>query len=251
MADTRDTLVWVSGASRGIGRAVAAAVPWPDARVVDISRSGSDLPGVEHLAADLTDPAGWAAVGAVLRDELAGFAGRRVAFVHCAGMLSPVGFVGEVDGPAYTRNVLLNSAAPQALGQAFLEAVRDFDGEKCFVTLTSGAANKVYEGLSSYGAGKAAGDRWVATVGAEQDRRGGCRVLSVAPGVVETAMQAELRASDDRDLPSRSRFAELHDTGQLRSPEDAARQLWAAVRDPGLANGAVVDLREWTPSTSV
>ena len=70
--------------------------------------------------------------------------------------------------------------------------------------ISSGAAFTVFEGWSAYCAGKAAMDQWVRTAGAEQARRGSrCRLLAVAPGIVETAMQEEIRAASSDDFPER------------------------------------------------
>lgn len=238
----RESLVFISGASSGIGLALARSVPWSSARVFDVSRRGA--PGLEHLEADLADPASWAAVAALFEREMRGYSGERVVFVHSAGTLEPIGFAGEVDPEGYARQVLLDSAAPQVLGDAFLRAARATEAPCHLVMISSGAAHSVYEGWSAYGAGKAAVDQWVRTAGAEQQRRGGrCRVLAVAPGVVETPMQRQIRAMSQRDFPEVERFHELEAQGALRKPEDAARELWSLLsRD--LENGAVVDLRE-------
>jgi len=149
------SLVWISGASQGIGAALAASVPWDDARVLGISRS-RPADGVEHIEADLADPSSWPAVGESFRRELRGFDGEHVVFVQAAGTIAPVGFAGEVDDGAYVTNVLLNSAAPQVLGHLFLSAARHVHADRALVMLTSGAARSVYPGWASYGAAKAA-----------------------------------------------------------------------------------------------
>ncbi len=236
------SLIWISGASRGIGAALAGSVPWPGARVIGVSRS-RPAAGVEHLAADLTDPASWPVVGESFRRELDGFSGDRVVFVHAAGTLDPVGFAGEVDAAAYEANVLLNSASPQVLGHLFLSAACGVAADRHLVMLTSGAARNVYPGWAAYGAGKAATDQWVRDVGAEQSRRGGVNVVSIAPGVVDTAMQARIRHSHEDDFPDRQKFVDLHEGRKLASPADVARSIWSLL-DRGLANGSVVDLRE-------
>jgi benzil reductase ((S)-benzoin forming) len=164
--------------------------------------------------------------------------------VHSAGTLEPIGFAGEVDAAAYTRNVLLNSAAGQVLGHHVLAAMRGLDARRELVLVTSGAARTAYAGWSSYGAGKAAADQWVRVVGAEQRARGGVRVLSVAPGVVATGMQAAIRETDERDFPNVSRFHELHAEDQLEAADDVARRLWALLDDQTTPSGSVVDLRQ-------
>ena len=235
-------LIFVSGASSGIGLALVRAVPFDDARTIDISRRGGS--GCEHFAADLADPDEWRRVDGLFDREIPGFTGERVVFVHSAGTLDPMGYAGEVDAAKYARNVLLNSASPQVLGDAFLRAVGKGSAQAWLIFISSGAASSVYEGWTSYGAGKAAVDQWVRTAGAEQESRGGrCRVLSVAPGVVATAMQEQIRATPSGGFPELEKFVALHRGGELRDPAEVARELWALI-DRELANGAVLDLRD-------
>ena len=237
------TTVWITGASRGLGAALATTVPFPGARVLDVSRSGGS-PTAEHVPADLADPSSWVALQAHFLAQLADGVERAV-LVHSAGLLAPIGFAGEVDTAAYRDLVLLDAAAPQVLGHAFLTAVREAGVPRAdLVLLSSGAATTVYEGWSAYGAGKAAVDQWVRTVGAEQQRRGGVRVLAVAPGVVATGMQELIRSASPHDFPAVEKFADLHASGRLREPEEAARQLWSLLDRDDVTSGSVVDLRD-------
>ena len=239
-----DTLVWITGASSGLGAALAASVPYDDAHVLDISRSGG-TPGAEHISADLADSRSWLALEVHFVSRLAEFTGSRAVLIHNAGTLDPIGFAGEVDSVLYRSNVLLNSGAGQVLGHAFLKAVQSsgFAGESTIVMVSSGAASTAYPGWSSYSAGKAALDHWVRGVGQEQRRRQpGTTVLSIAPGVVATPMQERIRTTAEADFPDVARFRQLHDEGQLRAPADAARDLWAMVqRRP--ESGSVLDVR--------
>ncbi len=235
-------LVFISGASSGIGLALARAVPWPDARVIDISRRGAS--GIEHFPADLSEPASWPGVAELFAREMKGNDFELIVFVHSAGSLEPMGFAGEVDPQRYTRQVLLNAASIQVLGDAFLRAARETSAPCTLLNIGSGAARNVYEGWSAYCGGKAAADHWVRTVGAEQTRRGGrCRVLSVAPGVVQTDMQKQIRETKERDFPEVERFREMHTEGALRDADEVARELWNLL-ERDLENGAVLDLRE-------
>ncbi len=239
-----DALVWITGASSGIGAALAGSVPFADARVIDISRSGG-TPGTEHLPADLSDPAAWAAVEAHLHAQLGSFDGSTVVFVHNAGTLTPVGYAGEVDSSAYRAQVLLNAASPPVLGHAFLAALASsgFQGRAHLLMLSSGAGKKPYEGWSAYCAGKAALDLWVRTVGAEQATRGNrCRVVAVGPGVVATGMQELIRHADAHDFPDVERFVGLYEQDELSEPAEAAQRIWGLL-DRELENGAVVDVR--------
>jgi benzil reductase ((S)-benzoin forming) len=242
------TLVVVTGGSAGLGRALLAAAP-AGARRIDVSRSGPRpgdvaLRDVHHLAVDLADPRAWAEVGRALDAELVATTHDRVTVIHNAGTLDPIGFAGEVDADAYTRNVLLNSAAPQVIGYHVLRSLAGRGGRRELVLLSSGAARTAYPGWSAYGAGKAATDHWVRAAGAEQERRGGVRVLAVAPGVVATDMQATIRATDEHDFPPVERFRRLHAEGALEDADDVARRLWALLDDDTVTTGSVVDLRD-------
>ena len=240
-----DVLLWITGASSGIGAALAATAPYDDVHIVDISRSGG-TPRTEHVPADLVDPASWGAIEAHFHAKLAEFDGDRVVFVHAAGALAPIGFAGEVDAAAYRRTVVLDAAAPQALGDALLRALdaSAFAGRADLVFISSGAAQRPIEGWSAYCAGKAGQEMWVRTVGAEQERRGRQRrVLAIAPGVVATAMQEQIRATDERDFPDVGRFHQLQEDGQLLDPADSATRIWALVEGDA-ATGSVLDIRD-------
>lgn len=234
-------LVFITGASSGLGLALARTVPFR-ATVVDISRSGPADPAFSHITADLSDPSTWERVGVEMTRLVTEFEPDRAVLIHSAGTLTPIGFAGEVDSDAYAANVLLNSASGQVLGHMFLEAVRDREGSFDLIMITSGAANGVYPGWSSYGAGKAALDQWVRNVGAEQAIRGGVRVAGIAPGVLATSMQAEIRETSEHDFPKVGRFHDLHDDGVLLDPADSARRIWTAI-ERGIETGAVLDIR--------
>lgn len=226
-----------------MGLAIARATPFP-ARIVTLSRSGAPTgEHIEHIAVDLADPAQWVPAVAQIAAIVAESSPTRSVLVHSAGTLTPVGFAGEVDAEAYRRNVLLNSAAGQIVGHGFLAALRGRSGLHDLVMITSGAATSTYPGWSAYGAGKAALDHWVRNVGAEQALRGGVRVSAIAPGVVATDMQAEIRRSDDSDFPDVEKFRNLHESGTLIAPAVAASRFWEVI-EAGPAPGDVVDLRD-------
>ena len=235
-------LVLITGASSGLGLALARATPFP-AVTVDISRSGPpEGSDIEHLPADLAKPEEWKRVGHHVKSLIEAHDPDRIVFIHAAGTLSPIGFAGEVDTDSYVANVLLNSAAGQVLGHLFLEAVAGLDASIDLVMITSGAASSVYAGWSSYGAGKAALDQWVRNVGAEQSRHDLVRVSAIAPGVIDTGMQSEIRHTSEDDFPEVSRFRRLHDEGDLVEPAVAARKIWETIEE-GIETGSVIDVR--------
>lgn len=235
-------LVIITGGSSGLGLALAQNVPFP-AHVAEVSRSGGGDGSINHIHADLSQPTTWLGVGDAMRRMIEDHDPHRAVFIHAAGTLQPIGFAGNVETDAYTDNVLLNSAAGQVLGHLFLDAIEGRSGLFDLVMISSGAASGVYPGWSSYGAGKAALDQWVRTVGAEQRARGGVRVSSIAPGVLATSMQSQIRDTTERDFPEVARFRALHEDRILVEPDVAARRIWDLI-ERGIDPGTVTDIRD-------
>ena len=237
------TLAVVTGASRGIGAAIALAAQDDDARVAVCNRSASAFG--RQLTLDLAKPANWPRFADWLGELVDELRPDQLVFVHNAAMLTPIGFAGEVDHDDYVTNVLLNSAAPQVLGDAVSRLAVEADIPTVIVQLSSGAGKNAYPGWSSYCAGKAAVDRWVESVGLEQAQRDNhIRALSISPGVVATDMQAEIRESDLSSFPAVERFRGMYEQGELADPQSVGSQIWALATSGSWPNGAVLDLRQ-------
>ena len=72
----------------------------------------------------------------------------------------------------------------------------------------------------------------------------GARIVSLAPGVIDTGMQTELRAGDPQQFPDRDNFQRLKDNAALTSPEQAARQVLAYLARPDFGDPVIADVRE-------
>jgi benzil reductase ((S)-benzoin forming) len=230
-----ETVVWISGASSGIGAALAASVPYAGARVIGISRR----PGAhgEHLEADLSQPATWPAVAAHFGEVLAGGNARTAVFLHMAGAAAPVGPVADAGLDAYTASVHLNSGAGQVLGKAFLEACGRTRTEPTLVLCSSPAAATPSYGASHYGAGKSALEHWAAAVAHEVDGWG--RVFSVVPYAVDTPMVRATIALPKGAAPIADKLRAAAERGALASAEATAAQIWSLVSD-GATHGQAV-----------
>ncbi len=245
-------LTIITGASSGIGAAMADAATAAGHTAATVSRRPG--PG-EHLAADLSDPASWSTTADWIDGLVARQAWDRITLIHNAGTLEPIGFAGEVDSEAYVSNVLLNSASGQVLGDRFLRSVTAAGCQAMLMIISSGAGKNAYPGWSSYCAGKAATDMWVRVAGLEQDMRSSpVSVISMAPGVVATDMQAGIREQDSAAFPNVARFQEMHESGALADPVEVGAVIFglaqqncgptATYRGAVLTNGAVLDIRD-------
>jgi NAD(P)-dependent dehydrogenase (short-subunit alcohol dehydrogenase family) len=187
-ANGAQTVVWISGATSGIGEALAANVPFADARVISLSRRPH--PTCESVTLELTDPSTWLAVGAHFAEVLAKFRGKRAIFIHNAYFHIDRAFVGEGDASAHEQEAIANVAGPLVLGDLFIRAARpavEVGRDLGLVQMSSASARVAYEGLAIYGASKAAMEQWVRTVRMERARLGrGPWVVAVRPGFVDT-----------------------------------------------------------------
>jgi NAD(P)-dependent dehydrogenase (short-subunit alcohol dehydrogenase family) len=196
----------VTGASRGLGRALAAGLATAGYAVVIDARDAGALrlavagiragtPGadVAALSGDITDPAH--------RTALRGAAGDIDLLVNNAGTLGAAPLPALADYPAaelrgaFEANVI----APIALTQLFLPVLRERGG--AVLNVTSDAAVEPYAGWGGYGAAKAALEQASNVLAAEESA---IRVWWVDPGDLRTDMhQAAFPGEDisDRPLP--------------------------------------------------
>ncbi len=265
-ASTRVAIV--TGHSQGLGQAIAADLLGRGWRVLGLSRSGwppelaSQYPGLTEVALDLADGpalAAWLA-GSALADALAGVVGMagcggvpgsasagvvaqagQVLLVNNAGLVSPIGPLGGQGAGAVMQAVALNVAAPLALADAWVAATAGVPDRR-IVHISSGAARNAYAGWSVYCATKAALDMHARAV--QLDAVAGLRIESLAPGVIDTGMQAHIRATDASQFPLVGRFQGLHRDGAMQSPSDVARRLLAHVLGETFGAEAVRDLRD-------
>ncbi len=222
-----DTIVWISGATEGLGLGLARNVPYPNARVVNLSRR--QHPDYETVRFDLVEPASWDLVAAHFERELRDFKGSRAIFIHNAYMGAVQGFVGEVDPQLYRQSVIANAAAPLILGDAFVRACRP-GYESGLVMITSAAARVPWEGDAIYCAAKAAAEHWVRVVRRERKRRGtGPWVVAIRPGFVDTPAVHRSIHSDPEQWPLGPFVKRDLEAGKAFDIDTAGRNIWGAL----------------------
>jgi benzil reductase ((S)-benzoin forming) len=231
----------LTGHSRGLGAAIASALAARGIPVLALARQhGAEIEGVTQVALDLSDSAALSAwlAGGALQSFLAG--ADTALLVNNAGMLQPVGPLCGHDPAEVARAISLNVAAPLMLAAAV--AATDA-AERRVLHVSSGAGRNAYPGWAIYCAGKAALDHHARA--AALDQSNGLRIVSLAPGVIDTDMQAQIRATDVEHFPLRDKFQALKADGALASPEDCAGKLVAFALSPGFGKDAVADLRDF------
>jgi NAD(P)-dependent dehydrogenase (short-subunit alcohol dehydrogenase family) len=227
----------ITGASRGLGAGLAEAFRACGLRLGLCARSAPVLaPGPDVVAErlDVRDAAALAGFAAAVEARF----GAIDLWINNAGVLEPIAPLRDVT-PEDARHHLEVNVLGVLLGtQAYVRHLRRRGGEGVLVNVSSGAAQKPYAGWSVYCAGKAAVERLTECVALEEAAHG-LRAYAVAPGVIDTDMQASIRATPPERFPEAPRFLERKREGRFNSPRFVAEHLLRLAFDPAARPAAV------------
>ena len=209
----------VTGASRGLGAGLTRAFADAGWAVATCARHEPEV-GEVRVALDVTDAT---AVDAFC-DRAAAELGPIDLWVGNAGILGPITPGRDLDPAALAEVLAVNVIGVLNGARAYIRHRRAVGGGGCLVTISSGAGKRPYAGWSAYCASKAAVDRLTEVLALEEASTG-LRVHAVAPGVIDTDMQATIRASSAEVFPEIDRFRQMKDDDDYNSPAAVARFL--------------------------
>jgi NAD(P)-dependent dehydrogenase (short-subunit alcohol dehydrogenase family) len=244
----------LTGASRGLGAAIARALLAADVHLLTLSRhpdvtladdAQARGAALEQWALDLAHDVGSAArLEAWLHNQdPAQFAS--ATLINNAGLLGRVGPIDASDAESLVAVLRVGLEAPLLLASAFLRATRDWALDKRVLNVSSGAGRRPIAGWAAYCTAKAGLDHFTRVIALDEPLRPNpARVASLAPGVIDTDMQGELRASDPGGFPDKPMFEQLKATGQLATPEAAARRVLAYLARADFGAEPVADARD-------
>jgi len=239
-------LYLVTGATKGIGLALMQALyADKDNELICLNRSGAaEMPGASIHAVDLSDPF---AIDAVFADVAASLEGRefdKAVLINNAGVVMPVAALTKCATADLVANINVNLLAPMVLTRCFLDATEGKAKLRRVINISSGAAKRPVAGWGAYCAAKAGLDMLTRVAALEAETWGtGVEIVSLAPGVVDTPMQAVVRSRDAAEFPDVERFRQMSAEGQLRSPDEVAAEILRFEREGRLTPGGVLDLR--------
>lgn len=243
------TLTILTGTTRGLGAAMAAQLAESGESVVTLSRKSSTA--LAEIAStngtDLTqidvDLANSPAVKSAA-SQLIPLLNRHshVRLIHNAGLVTPIAqsqdltnleaindafHVNIISAIFLTAHVL--SHTPQAT-------------DRRVMLISSGAGRNVSSGWAVYCATKAAMDRYAEAAQLDQGTR--ARIVSMAPGVIDTPMQETIRATSKNDLPSLERFIGFKENKQLADPAAVAQRLLKVLESEAFGTQTIDDIRQ-------
>jgi NAD(P)-dependent dehydrogenase (short-subunit alcohol dehydrogenase family) len=225
-------LAVVTGASRGIGRAVALELARQGAHVVALARSAGGLEELDDaikaengtatlVPADLKDFEALDRLGAAIHERW----GKLDALVANAGVLGPVSPLAHVDPPAWDDVFSINVTANWRLIRSLDPLLRLSDAGRA-IFLTSGAAHKCDAYVGPYSVSKAAVEALARTYAAETAATN-VKVMIFSPGPTRTRMRAALRPGEDPTT--------------LKTPEDIAPEIVRLASPSSTQSGLIYD----------
>jgi NAD(P)-dependent dehydrogenase (short-subunit alcohol dehydrogenase family) len=239
-------VIIVTGASRGLGAAVARWLAKVGAAIVLIARSGERL---REVAADVhrlggeplvfeADVSDYDACRIAVKKTLSAFE-RIDSLVNNAGIIQPISAIAQTVPADWRYNIDVNLIGPFNLIRAAVVHLQKQRGR--IVNVSSGAANLALETVSAYCAGKAALNRLTQVLAAEEST---LTALTVRPGVVDTDMQAFIRKEGSNAMAAEQAayYRQLKERGELEPPEIPARSIaWLALHAPPEFSGRFLD----------
>jgi NAD(P)-dependent dehydrogenase (short-subunit alcohol dehydrogenase family) len=242
-----------------MGLAMAQQLLQPGVVLLGLSRQPDT--GLNALAAqrratllqwpvDLADPAPVADRLARWLTELDAPSLASATLINNAGVIPRIGPLSDCPAPELANALRVGLEAPMQLTAAFLRATgawvdAGWRGPRQVLNISSGLGRRPMASQAPYCAAKAGMDHFTrCTALDEAQRPHGAKLVSLAPGVIDTDMQVQLRGGDPAAFPDRERFVELQRQGQLTSPQDAAARVLAWLRRPDFGDQPVADVRD-------
>lgn len=228
----------LTGSSRGLGAALVRQLAGPGNAVLGIARKAAPALQAEQWTLDLADPL---PAAERLQAWLRAHTGWQSAtLINNAALLSAPGPLAATDLAELSAALRVGLEAPTLLSRVFLAETAGVPVRR-ILNISSGLGRRAMAGSASYCAVKAGLDHLSRALALEAPDVG---VVSLAPGVIDTDMQVQLRSADPARFPEQTRFQGLKDGGQLQTADDTAAAIVRFLMRPGFGKTVVDDIRD-------
>lgn len=224
---------FITGTSKGIGKALTEVLlQRPDTWVTGISRTCTlEHERYSHHELDLSDTVHLRSRISLIfqvKEPL-----EKIVLINNAATLGEVAHMGRQTDKNIETLIDVNITSPAILMNAFVRAFENEKADKVVLNISSGAGRKPSDGWSMYGSSKAALDM-ITEVAAKEEKLHprGFHFFSVAPGVVDTSMQDQLRSTNDWEFSRKEEFIGYKEDGKLSDAKEVALHLAAIVDHP-------------------
>ncbi len=213
-------LLLLSGGSRGLGSELYRWYEESSWVVYEFSRSA---PHANSIEVDFSSPEEAHAVFSRQFDQAAHQEWEEIHVIGNAATLYPMHPLSRIQPDELVANTHVNIASAMLFLSAAARAFQNHTCRKLLVNISSGAATKGYAGWSLYCGAKAALENVIRSVAEEQQHQPHpFTALNINPGLIDTSMQAEIRATSPDNFPDVQKFHKRQADGLLRPPAQVA-----------------------------
>lgn len=172
---------------------------------------------------------------------------QKIVLINNAGWIGQIDYLGNLEDKNIQKIIEVNTIAPAILMNAFLRKYQSFDqSERIVVNISSGAARKALDGWACYSSTKAALNMMTEAAQVEaQINKSNIRFFAVAPGVVDTEMQSDIRSAKESSFSNLKKFKDLKENNELLSPESAAEKIIYLIQNADKFSGVLQDVRQF------
>ncbi len=242
-------LTILTGTTRGLGAVMATQLAQSGDHLVTLSRVSSEALAatakahgttLTQINVDLGDIKALEQAAAQLNPLLAKHSS--VRFIHNAGVVTPIAQSQDLTDIAVINQAFQVNITSAIYLTAFVLAGATQASDLRVMLISSGAGRNASSGWGVYCATKAAMDRYAEVAQLDQGKR--ARIVSMAPGMIDTPMQEKIRATSKNDLPSLDRFLDAHSQQKLATPEGTATRLLKVLASDAFGAKTIDDVRE-------
>ena len=238
----------VTGASKGIGKSIALSIARNGSPVIALARQSVELESVKsellELQPDSIIIACDLGYGPQIIDAVAKVSskfGHLSGIVHNAGTIHPIENMMDADIQNWANSIQVNLIGVQDLTSQLKASIGGHRHTR-ITTISSGAAKRSIHGWSAYCVSKAGLDMWSMCM-AEEGVESNISSVSIAPGIVDTGMQEDIRGANPDSFPSLESFVGYYENGDLTNPDDVAEKLLPFCLGIKGENGNRLDVR--------
>jgi len=169
----------------------------------------------------------------------------RIILINNAGIVGDINHVGKLDNQKIIDCYNLNLIAPVILTNNFISKYTDLGCEKMVLNISSGAGRTPIDGWNVYCSTKAGIDMFSQVLSEEVNiDKFNIKVLSLAPGIIDTDMQVEIRKSEQSGFSNVERFIKYKKDGELTSSEITAQQVLRFLSEKSLQKDVICSVRD-------
>lgn len=244
----------LTGGSRGMGLAIAEQLIQKDHTLICISRNQQIGLGdkakqagahLEQWTHDLADGATASLALKTWLEKQASSSFASATLINNAGVIPNINPLSQADPYNLAMALRVGLEAPMQLCAAFLGATESWPMPRKVVNISSGLGRRAMASQAGYCAAKAGMDHFTRCLALDEALKpNGAKVTSLAPGVIDTDMQTQLRGAASESFPDQGGFQQLKATGQLTSPAAAAKRILDYLARPDFGSNPVSDVRD-------